>query len=407
MAKSIELQEIEVWDGNTASSNALRQAQIDVIAAYPITPSTPIVQNYGSFKDDGYIDGEFVLVESEHAAMSACVGAAAAGGRVSTATSSQGLALMVEVLYQASGMRLPIVLNLVNRALAAPLNIHGDHSDMYLSRDSGWISLCTCNPQEAYDFTLMAFKIAEHQKVRVPTIVNQDGFLCSHTVQNVRPLSDAVAYQFVGEYQTKHSLLDFDKPVSYGAQAEEEWHYEHKAQLHHAIMSASSVIEEVFNDFAKLTGRQYHLTKTFQLENAEIAIFALGTTYESAIVAAKEMRKKGIKAGVATIHSLRPFPYERLGQDLKNLKALAILDKSSPAGAMGAMFNEVTSAVYQTQGTKHPVVSNYIYGLGERDMTIAHLCEIFEEINEDALKGTLTHPTQQFVGLRGPKMSFF
>ncbi|MCY0725430.1 pyruvate ferredoxin oxidoreductase, partial [Klebsiella pneumoniae] len=138
----------EVWDGNTASSNALRQAQIDVIAAYPITPSTPIVQNYGSFKDNGYIDGEFVLVESEHAAMSACVGAAAAGGRVSTATSSQGLALMVEVLYQASGMRLPIVLNLVNRALAAPLNIHGDHSDMYLSRDSGWISLCTCNPQE-------------------------------------------------------------------------------------------------------------------------------------------------------------------------------------------------------------------------------------------------------------------
>nr|AAC38206.1 PorA subunit of pyruvate:flavodoxin oxidoreductase [Helicobacter pylori NCTC 11637 = CCUG 17874 = ATCC 43504 = JCM 12093] len=408
MAKSIELQEIEVWDGNTASSNALRQAQIDVIAAYPITPSTPIVQNYGSFKDNGYIDGDFALVESEHAAMSACVGAAAAGGRVSTATSSQGSGVNGRgFITKVSGMRSAIVGNLVNRALAAPLNIHGDHSDMYLSRDSGWISLCTCNPQEAYDFTLMAFKLGEHQKVRVPTIVNQDGFLCSHTVQNVRPLSDGVAYQFVGEYQTKHSLVDFDKPVSYGAQAEEEWHYEHKARLHHAIMSASSVIEEVFNDFAKLTGRQYHLTKTFQLEDAEIAIFALGTTYESAIVAAKEMRKKGIKAGVATIHSCAPSLMRRLGRDLKNLKALAILDKRSPAGAMGAMFNEVTSTVYQTQGTKHPVVSNYIYGLGERDMTIAHLCEIFEEINEDALKGTLTHPTQQFVGLRGPKMSFF
>ena len=181
MAKTMELRTIEVWDGNMAASQALRQAQIDVVAAYPITPSTPIVQNYGSFVSNGYIDGEFVMVESEHAAMSACVGAAAAGGRVATATSSQGFALMVEVLYQASGMRLPIVLNLVNRALAAPLNVNGDHSDMYLSRDTGWINLATYNPQEAYDFNLMAFKIAEDKRVRVPVIVNQDGFICSRS----------------------------------------------------------------------------------------------------------------------------------------------------------------------------------------------------------------------------------
>ena len=216
MALKYDLLKTEVWDGNMAASHALRQAQIDVVAAYPITPSTPIVQNYGKFVSDGYVDGEFVMVESEHAAMSACVGAAAAGGRVSTATSSQGFALMVEVMYQASGMRVPLVLNLVNRALAAPLNVNGDHSDMYLSRDCGWVSLCTYNPQEAYDFNLMAFKIAEDMRVRIPVIVNQDGFICSHTAQNVQPLSDEDAYKFIGEYQAKNALLDFSKPVTYG-----------------------------------------------------------------------------------------------------------------------------------------------------------------------------------------------
>ncbi|WP_281746904.1 2-oxoacid:ferredoxin oxidoreductase subunit alpha [Helicobacter suis] len=407
MASSYQMNAVEAWDGCTASAHALRQAQVDVVAAYPITPSTPIIQNYGSFKDNGYIDGEFVLVESEHAAMSACVGAAAAGGRVSTATSSQGFALMVEVLYQASGMRLPIVLNVANRALASPLNIHCDHSDMYLGRDSGWISLCTCNPQEVYDFTLMAFKLAEHAEVRVPVMVHQDGFLSSHTVQNVRPLSDAVAYKFVGDYLSVHSMLDFDKPVSYGAQAEEEWHFEHKAKLHHAIMHSSSVLEEIFSNFAKITGRQYNLIETFGIEDAEVVIFALGTTYESAIVAAKKAREKGVKAGVVTTHLLRPFPFELLAGALKNAKAVAVMDKSSPSGALGALFNEIAASLYQAPGSKHPVLSNYIYGLGGRDLTQANLDSIFEALVQDAKKGGLTHPTQQFIGLNGPELSYF
>ncbi|CCB80611.1 pyruvate:ferredoxin oxidoreductase, alpha subunit [Helicobacter bizzozeronii CIII-1] len=407
MASNYAMNEVEAWDGCTASAHALRQAQVDVVAAYPITPSTPIIQNYGSFKDNGYIDGEFVLVESEHAAMSACVGAAAAGGRVSTATSSQGFALMIEVLYQASGMRLPIVLNVANRALASPLNIHCDHSDMYLGRDSGWINLCTCNPQEVYDFTLMAFKLAEHTEVRVPVMVHQDGFLSSHTVQNVRPLSDEVAYEFVGDYVGVHPMLDFDRPVSYGAQAEEEWHFEHKAKLHHAIMHSKAILESVFSDFAKITGRRYHIVESFMAEDAEVVIFALGTTYESAIVAAKKARQKGIKAGVVTTHLLRPFPFEQISEVLKNAKALAIMDKSSPSGAMGAMFNELAASLYQAKGCKHPVLSNYIYGLGGRDLTQADLDGIFEELVQDVQKGTLTHPTQQFIGLNGPKLSFF
>ncbi|WP_304208290.1 2-oxoacid:ferredoxin oxidoreductase subunit alpha [Helicobacter canis] len=407
MPKVMELDKVVVWDGNMAACQAMRQAQIDVVAAYPITPSTPIVQNYGTFVSNGYIDGEFLLVESEHAAMSACVGAAAAGGRVATATSSQGFALMVEVLYQASGMRLPIVLNLVNRALASPLNIHGDHSDMYLGRDAGWINLCAMNPQDAYDLNLLAFKIAEDMRVRIPVIVNQDGFLCSHTAQNVRPLSDEQAYSFIGEYKEKNSLFNFEHPATYGAQAEEEWHYEHKAQLHNALMRSQAVIEEAFSAFKTLTNREHKVVEAYDMDDAEVAIFALGTTAESARVAAKTARKNGIKAGVVSLKVFRPFPYALVGEALKHTKAVGIMDKSLPAGAMGALFNEVGAALYQVPDSAHPVLSNYIYGLGERDITQVDLVEIFKELDSNAKAGKLTHPTQQFIGLRGPKMSFY
>lgn len=407
MPKVMELDKVVVWDGNMAACQAMRQAQIDVVAAYPITPSTPIVQNYGTFVSNGYIDGEFLLVESEHAAMSACVGAAAAGGRVATATSSQGFALMVEVLYQASGMRLPIVLNLVNRALASPLNIHGDHSDMYLGRDAGWINLCAMNPQDAYDLNLLAFKIAEDMRVRIPVIVNQDGFLCSHTAQNVRPLSDEQAYAFIGEYKEKNSLFNFEHPATYGAQAEEEWHYEHKAQLHNALMQSQAVIEEAFSAFKALTNREHKVVETYDMDDAEVAIFALGTTAESARVAAKTARKNGIKAGVVSVKVFRPFPYALVGDAIKHTKAVGIMDKSLPAGAMGALFNEVGAALYQVPDSAHPVLSNYIYGLGERDITQVDLVEIFKELDSNAKAGKLTHPTQQFIGLRGPRMSFY
>ncbi|MDA3967621.1 MULTISPECIES: 2-oxoacid:ferredoxin oxidoreductase subunit alpha [Helicobacter] len=404
MAEKYELQEIEVWDGNMAASHALRQAQIDVVSAYPITPSTPIVQNYASFLADGYIDGEFIMVESEHAAMSGCVGAAAAGGRVATATSSQGFALMVEVLYQASGMRLPIVLNVVNRALASPLNVNGDHSDMYLGRDAGWINLCTYNPQEAYDFNLMAFKIAEDYDVRIPTMVHQDGFICSHTAQSVRPLKDEVAYKFIGDYKPKNAMLDFDKPATYGAQTEEDWHFEHKAQLHNAIMNSMPVIERTFKEFEQLTGRKYSVVEEYMTDDADIILVSLGTTVESSQIAAKKARENGIKVGVVSIRVLRPFPYEALGRALSKAKAVAFLDRSLPAGAMGMLFNEGVSAIYKTDS--RPVVSNYIYGLGGRDLTQNNLQEIISELNNDAKNGKITHATQQFIGLRGPKLGY-
>ena len=406
MAEKLELQEVEVWDGNMAFSQAMRQAQIDVVAAYPITPSTPTVQNYGSFLANGYIDGEFVLVESEHAAMSGCVGAAAAGGRVATATSSQGFALMVEVLYQASGMRLPIVLAVVNRALASPLNVNGDHSDMYLGRDAGWIMIDAFNAQEAYDLMLQAFKIGEDLDVRLPVMVNQDGFITSHTAQNVRPLQDDVAYNFIGEYKEVNPMLDFCKPVTYGAQTEEDWHFEFKARQHKALMDSPKVIKRVFKEFEELTGRKYNLVESYLMEDAEVAIVALGSTVESAIQAAKDLREsEGIKAGVVATRVIRPFPLKEVQEALKSVKAIATLDRSAPGGTLGMLFNEISAAMYQSDA--RPVISNYIYGLGGRDMTQENLKEIYRDIKRNADEGKLTTPLQQFSGLRGPKLSFF
>jgi len=405
MAEKFDLQEREVWDGNYAASQALRQARVDVVAAYPITPSTPIVENYGAYVANGYIDGEFVMVESEHAAMSACVGASAAGGRVSTATSSQGFALMVEVLYQASGMRLPIVLNVVNRALASPLNVRGDHSDMYLGRDSGWIQMGAFNSQEAYDLALCAFKIGENHSVRLPVMVHQDGFITSHTAQNVYPLSDEAAYNFVGDIDPVDDMLDFSRPVTYGAQTEEDWHFEHKAKQHKALMDSRPVIDEVFEEFEKISGRKYKRVESYMMDDAEVAIVALGTTVETARVAASELREEGIKAGVVAIRVFRPFPFDQVRDALENVKSIAVLDRSAPGGAMGAFFNEVSAALYST--ANRPLVTNYIYGLGGRDFAVSEAKKIFMEQKANADAGHITTDIQQFSGLRGPHLGFF
>jgi len=406
MAVKYDLNEREVWDGNFAASQALRQAQVDVVVAYPITPSTPIVENYGSYVANGYIDGEFVMVESEHAAMSGCIGASAAGGRVSTATSSQGFALMAEVLYQASGMRLPIVLNVVNRALASPLNVRGDHADMYLGRDSGWIQMAAFNAQEAYDLALCAFKVAENHDVRLPVMIHQDGFITSHTAQNVYPLADEVAYNFIGDIVPVDDMLDFSRPVTYGAQTEEDWHFEHKAKQHKALMDSRPIIDDVYAEFEKLTGRQYNRVESYDMEDAEVVIVGLGTTVETARVAAKQLREEeGIKAGVVAIRCFRPFPFDQVREALEGAKAVAVTDRSSPGGAMGAFFNEVSAALYST--ASRPLVTNFIYGLGGRDFSIDEAKRIYREQKAHADAGHITTDIQQFSGLRGPHLGYF
>ncbi len=401
----MELRDVEVWDGNFAAAQALRQAQVDVVSAYPITPSTPIVEGYAKFKSDNYVEGEFVMVESEHAAMSGCIGAAAAGGRVATATSSQGLALMVETLYQAAGMRLPIVLNIVNRALAAPLNVNGDHSDLYLCRDSGWIQFDAFCPQEAYDLNFIAFKVSEDHDVRIPAVVNQDGFMTSHTAQGVHTLSDDKAYGFVGEYKPMNDMLDFEHPVTHGVQTEEDWHFEHKARQHRDMMiNVPPKIDAAFDAFEKLSGRKYNQIEQYLMEDAEVAIVCLGTSVETAREVAVEMREKGIKAGVVAPRVIRPFPFKAIGDALKDIKAVAALDRSAPGGAAGMLFNEIAGSLFNTDSKM--ILSGYIYGLGGRDLTKAHIVDLYNELQANADAGKLLTQQQQFIGVRGPKLSF-
>jgi pyruvate ferredoxin oxidoreductase alpha subunit len=312
---------------------------------------------------------------------------------------------MVETLYQASGMRLPIVLNVVNRALAAPLNVNGDHSDMYLGRDSGWIQFDAFSPQGAYDLNFIAFRVCEDHGIRLPCMVHQDGFMTSHTAQGVETLSDDVAYNFVGDYKPMNDMLDFEHPVTHGVQTEEDWHFEHKARQHNDLMTkVFPKIEEVFADFEKLTGRKYNLVEEYDMKDADVAVVCMGTSVETAREVATEMRAKGIKAGVVGIRVIRPFTFMQIAQALKDIKAVATLDRSAPGGTVGMLFNEIAGSMYNLE--KRPMLCGKIYGLGGRDLTKAHLVELYTELQANVDAGKITTPLQQFIGVRGPKLSF-
>jgi pyruvate ferredoxin oxidoreductase alpha subunit len=395
-----------VWDGNMAAAQAMRQAQVDVVAAYPITPSTPIVENYSKFvADDAVNKGQFVMVESEHSAMSACVGASAAGGRVATATSSQGYALMVEVLYQASGMRLPIVLNVVNRALASPLNIHGDHSDMYLGRDAGWINLCAFNSQDAYDLNFVAFKVAEDMNVRLPVAVNQDGFLTSHTQEVLETFSNEDAVNFIGEYKQKNPMLDPANPVTYGAQTEGEWHFEHKMRQNHALVHSQAIVERVFEEFEAYSGRKYESVESYKMEDADEAIMVIGSAVGTTQLAVDKLREQGRKVGMIAIRLWRPFPKAEVAEAIKNLKSLAVLDRSAPMGTTGALYNEVTAVMVQ-YGISINIL-DYIYGLGGRDTTYEQISEVYNDLEACTKAGKRVKPVLQTINLRGKDLHFY
>jgi pyruvate ferredoxin oxidoreductase alpha subunit len=295
-------------------------------------------------------------------------------------------------------------MTVVNRALASPLNIHGDNSDLYLGRDAGWIHLIANNPQEAYDMTLCAFKIAEDERVRLPVTTNQDGFLVSHTAQVVEPLDDDTAYKFIGEYKPKYPMLDTKNPVTYGAQTEEEWHFEHKANQHKALMESPAVIKEVFDEFEKVSGRKYNLVETYKLDDADVALVLMGSAYETAMLAVDKAREEGIKVGLLMPRMFRPFPYNEVAEKLKNVKAIAALDRSAPMGAMGALYNEVAGAL-AAKGY-NAVMTNYIYGLGGRDITPEHILEVIKETDKNAKAGKRVTDLQGFINLRGPKLSF-
>lgn len=370
--------------GNQAVAEALRQLNPDVMPAYPITPSTGIMESFTSFVSNGKVDTEMILVESEHSAMSAGIGAAAAGGRVATATSAQGLALMWEMLHIASGYRLPILMALVNRALSAPLNIHGDHSDGMGMRDCGWIQIFCENAQEAYDNTIMGYRIAEHKDVRLPIAVNMDGFIISHSIESMQYLTDADVRKFVGDYIAVDPLLDIDNPKSIGALVLPDYYMEHKRAQHEAMLNATKVIKDVSAEFGKLFGRKYELFESYRLEDAEVVIVAMNSAAGTIKDEVDRYREKGVKAGLLKPRVFRPFPYEEMGLALRNARAVCVMDRADSYGGYGPLFMEIASALLPHKG---PVLFNKIYGLGGRDLMPLDVDQVIGETAEVAKTG--------------------
>ena len=377
----LELEQLQVLTGGEAAAHAMRQIDPDVVPIYPITPQTPIIQGFAKFVADGRASGELVDVESEHSAMSAAVGAALAGARTITATSSQGLALMAEVVYIAAAMRAPIVMAVGNRALSGPINIHADHSDSMLVRDSGVVQLFVENAQEAYDFMVMAPRIAEHPDVLLPVFVGQDGFTITHSAEPVALLPDAEVKSFVGEYGVPFPLLDLNRVTSQGPFAMPDSYFELRVALAEAQAAAGLVLDEVLAEFAALSGRSYEAVESYRLEDAEHAIVVMGSSAGTVKDVVDELREEGQAIGVLQIRCFRPFPTERTAEALRGVTDVAVLDRADSPGGRPPLYAEVAGLA--------PSVRSHVYGLGGRDLHPEHVRAVFA--------GEAPH----YVGLRG------
>ncbi len=377
-------QKLVALSGNEAVAYAFRQAQPHVAAAFPITPQTEMMHKYAEFVANGESTTEMILVESEHSAMSAAVGSAAAGARTFTATSSAGFALMWEVVYIAASLRLPICMALVNRALSGNINIHCDHSDSMGGRDAGWIHLFSENAQESYDNSIMAWRIAEHMDVRLPVMVNYDGFIISHTADSLHMLPDDAAYDFIGKYKPAYTLLDVENPITVGPLDLTDYYFEHKTSQLEAYEKAPGVIQKVSDEFAALTGRQYKFGEEYKLDDAEMVMVLLGSSAGTAKDVIDEYREKGVKVGLLKLRTFRPFPVDYVRKVLSGRKAVCVLDRSASFGGQGGpLYIETRSAMYGEQVPMH----GYIYGLGGRDFDLKQVATVIEDLQKAAAGG--------------------
>lgn len=369
----------KILDGNHAAAEAMRQIDPEVVPAYPITPTSYIMEAYTKFVNDGLVTSEVITTESEHAAMSAAVGACAAGGRVMTATASQGLKLMSEVLWNASGLRLPIVLINGNRSLGAPLSIHCDHSDSMAERDCGFIQLYARDAQEVYDLILMSFRIAEHDDVRTPIMINMDAFQVTHTHQDITIEEDSEVLEFIGEANLKNPLLDVDNPVAYGGATRPDYYMEARRNQLQGLMNAYEVISNIGEEFGEKFGRDYsEYGETYKIEDAEYVYVTMGSSAGTVRKAIDAMREKGIKVGCLRIRMFRPFPSEYIRQLLDGKKGVMVMDRTSPAGGeAGPVFMEIRSAMYEAK--TRPTIVPFIYGLGSKDFNPTHAEEMYHQ----------------------------
>lgn len=371
-------------NGDSAVALAWKQVNPDVCAAYPITPQTIIVERFSDYVADGEVDTEFVCVESEHSALTVCTGSCSAGARTFTATSSQGLAYMWEMLPITSAMRTPLVMAVANRAISGPININNDHGDVMSARDTGWLQIFAENVQEAYDISIIAPRLAEHPDVQLPIMTNLDGFILTHAIERLTPLEDSVVKEFVGEFKPFMPLLDYKNPVSHGLMDGPDFYYEHKYQLVQAMEAAVKVIEDVFEEFAKISGRKYNMVEEYMCDDAEYVAVVLGSAFGTMKVAVDSLRAKGLKVGVCMPRIFRPWPADKLAKILDGKKAVAVMDKHLSVGAYGPMYPEVASAMISCE--KIPKAYNFIYGLGGKDVKVADYESVFENIMNGTAK---------------------
>ena len=388
----------ERLSGNEAVAIALRQINPDVFPAFPITPSTEIPQYFASFVANGQVDTEFITVESEHSSMSAAIGASAAGARALTATSSCGLAYMWEELYIAASNRLPLALALVNRALSGPININCDHSDSMGARDAGWIQIYAENNQEAYDNMVQAFRISEHKDVRLPIMICQDGFITSHAVENIELLDDADVKSFVGEYEPENYLLNPKQTMAVGPYAITDYYMEAKRNQAEGMKNAVEVVKAVAKEFSQISGREYGLFEEYCMEDAQRAVVMIGSAAGTTKDAIDALRAKGEKVGLIKIRLYRPFPADEIAEALKNVKAVAIMDRAegytNHGGPLGA---DVMSAMFRARSQAFAV--NYIYGLGGRDVRVEDMQGVFEDLKE-VIANNDAGETYRYMGVR-------
>ena len=383
--------------GNEAVAVAMRQIDPDVMGAFPITPSTEIPQYFAQYVADGKVHTELVTVESEHSSMSVCIGAAAAGGRAISATSSCGLALMYELLYVAASSRLPIVLAVSTRALSGPININNDHSDAMGARDAGWIQIYAENNQEVYDNYVQACPIAE--AVRLPVMICMDGFITSHAVENIELLEDGEVKDFVGEYHPEHSLLKAGETMAVGPYDVTHYYFEHKKQEAEAMKDAKQAILDQGKRFGDQFGRTYGFFEEYCMEDAEEALVLIGSTAGTAKAAVDQLRAQGKKVGLIKLRVFRPFPAEELAQALSHCKAVAVMDKSEGFSSCGGpIFAETRSALYDLE--QRPKLINVVYGLGGRDVSTGDIAALYQRLEHIAETGEIGE-VYTHMGVRG------
>ncbi len=373
-----EDKQILAINGDCAVALAWKQVNPDVCAAYPITPQTIIVEKFAEYVANAEVDTEFVCVESEHSALTLCTTSESAGARTFTATSSQGLAYMWEILPITSSMRLPMVMAVANRAISGPININNDHGDVMSARDTGWLSIFAENVQEAYDMSIIAPKVAEHHDVQLPILVNLDGFILTHAIERIVPLETHVVKEFVGEFDPLYPLLDVEHPVSHNLMDGPLFYFPHKYQQVLAMEKAEEVMKDVFAEFAKISGREYHLVEQYMCDDADYVAIVLGSAYGTMKEAVDQLRREGLKVGVAMPRVYRPWPIMDLAAVTKGKKGVIVMDKHLSVGAYGPMFPEVVAA--QVENNEVAPTFNYIYGLGGADTMVSDYMSVFKDV---------------------------